>query len=131
MDRWIGRVALVTGASAGIGAAVAKSLVQRGMKVIGCARNVERIENLATECVDCGFTGSLFPYKCDLSVEEEISSMFAWIKAQHKGVDVCINNAGLALPEPILSGKTSGWRTMIDVSSSNKQVFIQTCFSEK
>jgi len=33
-----------------------------------------------------------------------------------QGIDVCINNAGLALPEPLLSGKTSGWRTMMDVS---------------
>ncbi|RXN10861.1 dehydrogenase reductase SDR family member 11-like protein [Labeo rohita] len=116
MERWIGRVALVTGASVGIGAAVAKSLVQHGMKVVGCARNVEQIEKLATECVSCGFTGTLLPYKCDLSVEEEISSMFAWIKGQHQGIDVCINNAGLALPEPILSGKTSGWKTMVDVN---------------
>uniref|UniRef100_A0A673KW29 Dehydrogenase/reductase (SDR family) member 11b n=1 Tax=Sinocyclocheilus rhinocerous TaxID=307959 RepID=A0A673KW29_9TELE len=44
MDRWRGRVALVTGASVGIGAAIAKSLVQHGMKVVGCARNVEQIE---------------------------------------------------------------------------------------
>ena len=44
MDRWRGRVALVTGASVGIGAAIAKVLVQHGMKVIGCARNVEKLE---------------------------------------------------------------------------------------
>jgi NADP-dependent 3-hydroxy acid dehydrogenase YdfG len=44
MDRWKGRVALVTGASAGIGAAVAEDLVQHGMKVVGCARNVEKIQ---------------------------------------------------------------------------------------
>lgn len=44
MDRWKGRVALVTGASVGIGAAVARALVQQGMRVVGCARNVDKIE---------------------------------------------------------------------------------------
>nr|XP_055052074.1 dehydrogenase/reductase SDR family member 11-like [Misgurnus anguillicaudatus] len=116
MDRWKGRVAVVTGASVGIGAAIAKSLVQHGMKVVGCARNVEQIEELASECVKSGFSGTLIPYKCDLSVEEEILSMFTWIKAQHHGVDVCINNAGLAFPEPLLNGKTSSWKTMLDVN---------------
>lgn len=44
--------------------------------------------------------------------------MFSAIKTLHQGVDVCINNAGLARPEPLLSGKTEGWRTMIDVSGA-------------
>lgn len=44
MERWDGRVALVTGASVGIGAAVARALVQHGMKVVGCARSVEKVE---------------------------------------------------------------------------------------
>ncbi|KAL1260566.1 hypothetical protein QQF64_008393 [Cirrhinus molitorella] len=116
MDRWKGRVALVTGASVRIGATIAKSLVQHGMKVVGCARNVKQIETLAAECVRNGFSGTLIPYKCDLTVEDEILSMFTWIKGQHQGVDVCLNNAGLAHPEPLLSGKTSGWRNMMDVN---------------
>ena len=44
MERWVGRTALITGASVGFGAAIAKRLVEHGMKVIGCARNVEKIE---------------------------------------------------------------------------------------
>ena len=43
-SRWSGRVALVTGASSGIGAAIANELVLLGMKVVGCARKVEKIE---------------------------------------------------------------------------------------
>ena len=44
MERWEGKVALVTGASAGFGESIAKRLVEHGMKVIGCARNTEKIQ---------------------------------------------------------------------------------------
>lgn len=71
---------------------------------------------MAAECQSAGYPGTLIPFKCDLSNEEEILSMFSAIKTLHQGVDVCINNAGVARPEPLLSGKTDGWRTMIDVS---------------
>ncbi|XP_075892541.1 dehydrogenase/reductase SDR family member 11-like [Nelusetta ayraudi] len=116
MERWRGRVALVTGASVGIGAAIAKELVRHGMKVAGCARDVEKVKKLASECLGEGLSGILLPFKCDLTNEEEIVSMFGAIKQQHGGVDVCINNAGLAHPESLLSGKTSGWRNMLDVN---------------
>ncbi|XP_047451157.1 dehydrogenase/reductase SDR family member 11-like [Mugil cephalus] len=116
MDRWKGRVALVTGASVGIGAAIARELVRCGMKVVGCARDVEKIQKLAAECQSAGHPGVLVPFKCDLTIEEDIQTMFSAIKAQHKGVDVCINNAGLAHPEPLLSGKTSGWKNMLDLN---------------
>ncbi|XP_039987560.1 dehydrogenase/reductase SDR family member 11-like [Xiphias gladius] len=116
MERWRGRVALVTGASVGIGAAVARELVRSGMKVVGCARDVEKIQKLSDECQTAGHSGVLVPYKCDLNNEEEILSMFSFIKARHKGVDVCINNAGLAHPESLLNGKTSGWKNMLDVN---------------
>ncbi|XP_063060174.1 dehydrogenase/reductase SDR family member 11a [Engraulis encrasicolus] len=116
MERWNGRVALVTGASVGIGAAVARALVQHGMKVVGCARSVDKVERLAAECQSAGYRGTLIPYKCDLANEEEILSMFSAIRMLHHGVDVCINNAGLAHCEPLLCGRTEAWRNMIDVN---------------
>ncbi|KAK2489386.1 hypothetical protein MC885_017841, partial [Smutsia gigantea] len=116
MERWRDRLALVTGASGGIGAAVARALVQQGLKVVGCARTVGNIEELAAECRSAGYPGTLIPYRCDLSSEEDILSMFSAVRSQHSGVDICINNAGLARPDTLLSGSTRGWRDMFSVN---------------
>ncbi|KAK3593626.1 hypothetical protein CHS0354_025519 [Potamilus streckersoni] len=114
MERWVGRVALVTGASAGIGEALVRKLAQLGMKVIGCARQIEKIEKLKNELK--GIPGSVTAIQCDLSKEEEILAMFEKIRAEFGGVDVCVNNAGLAHPAPLLSGDTQMWRNMLDVN---------------
>ena len=53
MERWIGRVALVTGASAGLGSALAKTLASKGLKVVACARRIEKLQELASECNKC------------------------------------------------------------------------------
>ncbi|XP_032284683.1 dehydrogenase/reductase SDR family member 11 isoform X4 [Phoca vitulina] len=116
MERWRDRLALVTGASGGIGAAVARALVQQGLKVVGCARTVGNIEELAAECKSAGYPGTLIPHRCDLSSEEDILSMFSAVRSQHGGVDICINNAGLARPDTLLSGSTSGWKDMFSVN---------------
>lgn len=59
MDRWKGRCALVTGASLGIGAAISSALVQHGMNVIGCARNMEKLKEFAATIKGLLFLGHL------------------------------------------------------------------------
>lgn len=66
----------------------------------------------------------LMPMKCDVAKEDEVKSMFAIAKARFGGVDVCVNNAGLAHDAPLLSGSTDDWRSMLEViNCSFKKTF--------
>lgn len=60
--------------------------------------------------------GSIIPIKCDLRIREDIETMFCVIKEKLMGVDVCINNAGLALDAPIIDGGYDAWEEMWHVS---------------
>jgi len=114
--RWAGRVALVTGASSGIGFSLTKSLVERGMKVIGCARNIDSLQELSGAA---GLKeGTLTPIRCDVTKEDDISAMFDVIRKDSNlgRVDVCINNAGLAHNAPLLTGDPAMWKHMFDVN---------------
>ncbi|XP_052897703.1 farnesol dehydrogenase-like [Anopheles moucheti] len=95
MDRWTGKVAVVTGASSGIGAATAKALVRAGMITIGLARRVELIETLKTE-LPADMSGRLHGIRCDVTREKDILAAYRQIETQYGGVDVQINCAGIA-----------------------------------
>ncbi|XP_049793965.1 dehydrogenase/reductase SDR family member 11-like isoform X1 [Schistocerca nitens] len=112
MDRYQGRVALVTGASAGIGAAVTQALLRRGVNVVGLARRVDRVK--ALELKDA--PGKLYALEGDLSKEESILAAFKWIKENLSGVDILINNAGILIDEQLTSGRTESWTRMLDVN---------------
>lgn len=116
MERWIGKVALVTGASVGIGAATARALVREGMVVVGCARNVDQIKAIQAELEAESAKGKLHPIQCDLTKKDQIAAMFDEIKQEYKVVHVCINNAGLAFDAPLVKGNPDDWQTMMDVN---------------
>ena len=61
--------------------------------------------------------GSFHGIECDLTSEPQILAMFEKIKAEHGGVDVLVNNAGLAHTAHLLTGQTNDWKNMLDVSS--------------
>ena len=100
MNRWIGKVAIVTGASSGIGAEIAEALVREGLKVAGLARRVEKIRQIADKLK--GEKGELYPIECDVEKENDILKVFEWIEKRFGGVDVLINNAGVLSREPII-----------------------------
>ncbi|XP_055695273.1 farnesol dehydrogenase-like [Lutzomyia longipalpis] len=94
MDQWSGRLAIVTGASSGIGAAITIDLVKAGMVVVGLARRVERIEALQN-ALPADVRMNLHALKCDVTNEKEIIDVFGRIDAQFGGIDVLVNNAGV------------------------------------
>ncbi|XP_055715520.1 farnesol dehydrogenase-like [Phlebotomus papatasi] len=94
MEQWKNKIAVVTGASAGIGAVIAVDLVKAGMITIGLARRVEKVENLK-KGLPINLQGNLHAMKCDVSKEDDIVRVFEWIETKFKGIDVLINNAGI------------------------------------
>jgi len=110
MERWNGKVALVTGASSGIGKATALRLAEEGMVVVAAARRLERLERLAQE------HASIHPMEVDLRDTDAIVALFQRIRSEHGGVDVLINNAGLGRRAPLMSGETEYWREMLEVN---------------
>ncbi|XP_012262971.2 farnesol dehydrogenase-like [Athalia rosae] len=114
MDRWVGKTALVTGASSGIGAAIAEDLVKNGLQVVAVARRVKKIEELGRRLI--GAKGILYAKKCDLSNENDILQVFAWIKKHFGGVDVLVNNAALIVPALLTDGETEGVERMMTVN---------------
>lgn len=110
-DRFVGRVAMVTGASAGIGAAITRALAGAGMEVAAVARRRERLEALREEAGE-----RVHPLVADLRDEASLLSAFAEVRERWGGVDVVVNNAGLGHDAPLVSGATENWREMLEVN---------------
>lgn len=114
-ENWAGRVALVTGASSGIGQAVAGALAGNGMKVVGCARRIEPLTALKGT-IDKAANGEFLPLVVDLRDEGQILGMFQKIRDTWGGVDVLVNNAGLGHTANLTDGETEKWREMLDIN---------------
>ncbi|XP_044271836.1 farnesol dehydrogenase-like [Tribolium madens] len=114
MDRWRGKVAIVTGASSGIGAAIAQQLVIEGLQVAGFARRSERVEEHAKKLQ--GKKGKLVAVKVDLTKEEDIIKGFKWVSDNLGPVHILINNAGLIQPTNLTEGETQMWKKILDTN---------------
>lgn len=114
MNKWKGKVAIVTGASAGIGAAIVETLVGHGLKVVGLARRKEVIEELANKLQDK--EGELYALKADLTKESDILDAIQWVKDNLGSIDILINNAGLFKYNTLLKGETQEWKQTFDTN---------------
>ncbi len=119
MERWSGKVALVTGASEGIGAAIVKALVKHGVQVLGCARNLEKLKELGSSLEG---PGSFRPVQCDVTKEDEILKMFEIARQEYRGLHILVNNAGLAHTGYLVESKTEDLREMMEVNVIGKSL---------
>lgn len=96
-----GRVALVTGASSGIGLETALLLAREGARVAVAARRMDRLERLAARIESEG--GQAFAVQCDLAERDQVEAAADAVAAHWGPVDVLINNAGFGNPTPVVN----------------------------
>jgi len=110
-----GQVALVTGASSGIGAGVARALAQEGARlVVNYAGNSEGAERVVHEIQQAG--GEAFAVKADVSQEDQVQALFAQTIQTYGTVDILVNNAGLQKDAPLVDMTLAQWNTVIGVN---------------
>jgi NAD(P)-dependent dehydrogenase (short-subunit alcohol dehydrogenase family) len=105
-----GRVAIVTGASSGLGERFARVLDAAGARVVVAARREDRLEQLATELRDA------HPVACDLSVAGAASRLVEAALDRYGDVDIVVNNAGIDHTEPALEQSLDDFRHEIEVN---------------
>ncbi|XP_016953834.1 farnesol dehydrogenase [Drosophila biarmipes] len=93
MERWQNRVAVVTGASSGIGAEVARKLISAGVVVVALARRLDRLRQLQQEVPE-DRRSQLHIRQCDVTDTVSVNDAFDAVQRELGGVDILINNAG-------------------------------------
>ncbi|MGE5591058.1 MAG: SDR family NAD(P)-dependent oxidoreductase [Bacillota bacterium] len=109
-----GTVALVTGASSGIGEATARSLAEQGAAVALVARRQERLERLAAEIRERG--GKALVIKADVTDQEQARAAVGRTVAELGRLDIVINNAGVMLLGPVEDAPTEEWERMVSLN---------------
>jgi NADP-dependent 3-hydroxy acid dehydrogenase YdfG len=107
-------VALVTGASSGIGQAAARSLAARGAAVALVARRGDRLEELGREIADSD--GTALPIEADVTDREQASAAVARAAEELGRLDVLVNNAGVMLLGPVVDAPVEEWERMVEVN---------------
>ena len=112
--RFVGRVAVVTGASSGIGRAIALTLADRGAVVIGVARRTDLLDALAPELARRS-PGSATAV-CDVADADALRGCLREVEASHGSLDILVNNAGIDLMLPVPGGEDHTVHKVFDVN---------------
>lgn len=122
MTRFTGKTALVTGASRGIGEAIAKRLAAEGASVIAAARSTEALERVVSEIAGAG--GKAAPLVLDLADGASIDGVVKGALASHGEIHVLVNNAGVTEDNLILRMGRKAWDTVLATNLTG--VFLLT-----
>ena len=122
-----GRVALITGASQGIGRACALKLAQMGATVALAARNQEKLNQLAGEINAVGGKTAVFPM--DVSDEEQIKSAFKAAITELGKIDILVNNAGVTHDQLVMRMKRADWDTVLNTNLTSAFLCTQQAIS--
>ncbi|KAL7730336.1 hypothetical protein ACLKA6_016581 [Drosophila palustris] len=110
---WRNKVAVITGASVGIGASIAVTLANAGMVVIGLARREELVEALNAQVTG---EGKIFGRQCDLTNDEQLVSSFNWIHERFHCIHVLICNAGIIKANFLSESSTKDIKELFDLN---------------
>jgi len=122
-----GRVALVTGASQGIGRACALALAESGATVALAARNEEKLNAVVQEIEAKG--GKAAAFKLDVGSEEAIKSTVKAVIAQFGKVDILVNNAGITRDQLLMRMKRADWDDVMATNLTAPYLLIQAVIS--
>jgi NADP-dependent 3-hydroxy acid dehydrogenase YdfG len=114
MAKLDGKVAVITGASSGIGEATAEALAAEGASVVIAARRRERLEDLVERISGDG--GKAVAVECDITDEEQAHDLIRQAKDEFGRVDILVNNAGVMQLSEVEKGLSNEWRTMFEVN---------------
>jgi NADP-dependent 3-hydroxy acid dehydrogenase YdfG len=109
------QVALVTGASSGIGVAVARALAQRGVRVALAARRADRLQALADELMSDGRSDAL-ALTCDVRNPDDVQAAVKQTLDRWGQLDILVANAGFGYRAPLIEGDITRWKDMIDTN---------------
>ncbi len=107
------KVAVITGASMGIGEAIAKLFLQEGAKVVLCARNLERTKEAEQRI---GGGANTFSLSCDVSKRDQIDALIAETLKRFGRIDIFVNNAGFGLNDSVADMDMAEFRRMFDTN---------------
>ena len=113
-DGLVGKVAIVTGASSGIGEATSEVLAAEGATVVAAARREERLSDLKGRVEDNG--GRLEVVQADVTDEGQAHDLMRRAETEFGGVDILGNTAGVMLLSKVEKGLSDQWRRMFDVN---------------